>query len=221
MMSLLKNGLITTFTLLGLTLVGWVSTTYWWNTQIKPLPEYQLIAVVEAFQQCNMTEFKQAIDLNAVLYGMGEQQVQAELKNHTALTRHLVNSRLVAPFIRKKIQAAITTVEQDMTSCSAKANQANSLPFWVMPSLQSLVVFKSLFGIVTIEAPKLAEDEQSAIFLVRSGTGKPKVLEATVQLKKQPNSAHPWQITHVQLSEDLAAMMNEMNAKPEKTVKKN
>ena len=221
MMSLSKNGLITTFTLLGLTLVGWVSTTYWWNTQIKPLPEYQLIAVVEAFQQCNMTEFKQAIDLNAVLYGMGEQQVKAELKNHTALTRHFVNSRLVAPFIRKKIQAAITTVEQDITQCSARMNQANSSPFWLMPSLQSLVVFKTVFGIVSLENPKLAEDGQSATFLVRSATGKPKVLEATIQLKKQPNSAHPWQITHVQLSEDLAAIMNQINAKREKTVTKN
>jgi hypothetical protein len=217
MMRLLKKGfLLTTITLLGVSLVGWVSADYWWHTQIKPLPEYQLVAVAEAFQQCDMAKFEQAIDLNHVLYGMGEQQVQAELKKRTALTRNLVNSRLVAPFIRQKIQSTIQTIEQDITSCSAKPHHTNPLPFWVVPSLQSLVVFKSLFTVVTIEESKVAEDGQTATLLLRSAISSPRVFEATIELKKQQNASSPWQITYVALNDNLAALMNKINPKPKK-----
>jgi hypothetical protein len=218
-MSFLKNGFILgAFTLLGLCVAGYVSFDYWWNTSIKPSPEYQLIAVLDAFEQCDKPQFAKAIDLNQVLYGIGEQQVQAELKKRTVLTKHLVNSALIAPFIRKKIHSTVTTIEQEMMACSATNKQTHRLPFWLMPSVQSLVMFKTVLGITTIEEPRMIETQQGkeATFLLSFISSKPKALEATIQLKKRADPNQQWQITHVQLSDELIGLMNSFTPKPQK-----
>ncbi len=210
-MSILKNGLfIGAVAVLGLGVVGWVSTDYWWNTRIKPLPEYQLVTVMEAFGRCDMPALKESLALHEVLYGIGEQQVQLELKHHTALTKKLVNSKLVAPFIHKKIESAIATIEKGVAGC---ANKTSDIA-WLLPAMQSFVVFKNFFEIITIEHSQVATDGQSASFIVQFSTNnpKPRELQATVHLKKQPaNAAHPWRIVRVELNDETLALLNEMN----------
>jgi hypothetical protein len=181
---------------------------YWgitqWAATLKLSPEYRLISVVEALNQCDVERLNEAVNLEAVLQKILAEQLQSEQTSQMA--DGFMADATINQLMASQLNNTKTEIETNLAKCRFMGLNTKQMPFWVVPSLNVLLTTKTILGIISIRNSRFSTDKQSAWFTVIINAKALKNAEITVQLAQQPNPTtpkmvtNPWKIVGVHLN---------------------
>ena len=181
---------------------------YWgitqWASSLKLSPEYRLVSLAEAFNQCDVNE---AVNLEAVIQKILAERLQSEqTSQNKAMTEGFMDDATINQLMASQLSNTKTEIETNLAKCRFMGLNTKQMPFWVVPSLNVLLTTKTVLGIVSIRNSRFSADKQSAWFTVRINAKALKNAEITVQLAQQPSPTtpkmvtNPWKIVGIQLN---------------------
>lgn len=186
-----------------------------WNSAVKQSPEYKLIAMTEALQACDVEQFNQAVNLNAVVKSILQSQLKSE--SDSLSSNGMLDEATINQLIASQQNTMVQDFETKLAKCDFMGNNTRKIQGWVVPTLHLLVSTKTLMGYASIVDSKLSEDKQSASFTFQVNIPQLKNAALTFELVQRPPASasetgeNLWQVVGLKLN--AAALANLVKTK--------
>ncbi len=179
-----------------------------WNTAVKLSPEYKLISVAEALNHCDVEQFNQAVNLDAVIKNILNDQLKSDLNTqNNTMASGAIDDAMINQLLDSQLANTKKDFETNLAKCNFMSLDTKKMPFWVVPSLHLLINTRTVLGIASIRNSKLSDDKQRAEFTFRINAKELKDAEIRFQLAKKPKNtaenddANQWQMVAIKLNE--------------------
>lgn len=173
----------------------------------KQQPEYTLVTTLEALQQCNTNALTETVNLPKVTEDLIAKQLKQQLEAELIANGGLLNSDMVEAMAQRQLDATIRTIKTDLQQCKFFTLKTNTLPSWVIPSMQGFVALRWFFGIMSLTNSEVDASGQHASFKVVLNFKELKNAEVLFNLVKKPaltgstattaTDSNPWQIVRI------------------------
>ena len=173
----------------------------------KQQPEYTLVTTLEALQQCNANALTETVNLPKVTEDLLAKQLKQQLEAELIANGGLLNSDMVEAMAQRQLDTTVRTIKTDLQQCKFFTLKTNTLPNWVIPSMQGFVALRWFFGVISLTNSEIDASGQHASFKVVLNFKELKNAEVLFDLGKKPTlnsgttptttDSNPWQIVRI------------------------
>jgi hypothetical protein len=192
-----------------------------WISAVNQSPEYKLISVTQAIGACDVDRFNQAVNLNAVIKNLMQNQLKAELDSQNNIVANgMIDEAMIENIMAGQIGSMSNTFETNLAKCNFMSLDAKKMPFWLVPTLHLLVSTRSVLNIASIRHSKQSADKQTASFTLRVDIPQLKNAEMAFQLVKKQKTTlenegdNPWIIVGIKLNAEALTKVTPAPPKP-------